>query len=190
MVKEQTLVLLKPDTVKRSLIGKIISRFEDIGFKIVGMKMVWATEELAKNHYHLEEAWAKNVFEKNKASCEKEGRKMMYKDHMQLGKTIQKWNMDFLREGPVIAIVLEGPHAVEVLRKIVGHTEPKQSAPGTIRGDFAMIESYALSDEKKRVTRSLVHASDSVENAKREIVLWFDNKELHDYTKELDKYIY
>jgi len=190
MVIEQTLVLLKPDAVKRNLVGKIISRFEDIGLKIVAMKMVWASEELAKKHYILEESWAKNVFEKNKASAEKEGRKMLYKDHMELGKTVQKWNMDFLREGPVIAIVLEGPHAVEVLRKIVGHTEPKQSAPGTIRGDFAMTESYAISDMKKRVTRSLVHASDSPENAKREISLWFKSEEMHKYTKDIDKYIY
>lgn len=189
MVKEQTLVLLKPDTVKRSLIGRVISRFEDIGLKIVAMKMVWATEELAKKHYVLEESWAKNVYEKNKAACEKEGRKMLYKDHMELGKTVQSWNMNFLREGPVVAMIIEGPHAVEVVRKMVGHTEPKQSAPGTIRGDFAMIESYALSDQKKRVTRSLVHASDSVDNAKREIQLWFKSDEIHKYTKDIDKYL-
>lgn len=189
MVKEQTLVLLKPDAVQRGIIGKIISRFEEIGLKIIGMKMISASEELAKNHYQLDETWAKNVFEKAKSAQEKEGKKIEYKDHMDFGKTIQSWNINFLRECPVVAIVIEGPHAVEIVRRMIGSTEPRQSPPGTIRGDFAMIESYALSDNKKRVIRNLVHASDSVENAKREIALWFDNEELHNYTKELDKHL-
>ena len=113
---------------------------------------------------------------------------MPYKDHMDFGKTIQQWNANFLREGPVIALVLEGPHAVEIVRKMVGTTEPRQSPPGTIRGDYAMIESYTLSDEKKRVLRNLVHASDSVETANREITVWFSPKEIHSYKKDLDKH--
>jgi nucleoside-diphosphate kinase len=185
---EQTLVLLKPDSVKRGITGKIISRFEDAGFKIMGLKMVWATEELAKKHYHLDEEWAKNVYNKTKIAYDKEGKKMEYKDHMHLGQTIQQWNMNFLREGPVLALVLEGPHAVEIVRKMVGSTEPRQAQPGTIRGDFATLESYVVADKKKRVLRNLIHASDSVDNAKREISLWFDNKELHKYTKELDSH--
>ena len=105
--------------------------------------MVWASEDLAKNHYFLDEQWAKNVYEKTKAAYEKEGKKLEYQNHLDLGKTIQKWNMEFLREGPAIAIVLEGPHAVEIVRKMVGSTEPRQASPGTIRGDFAAVESYA-----------------------------------------------
>ncbi len=93
----------------------------------------------------------------------------------------------FLCEWPVIAIVLEAPHAVEIVRKMVGLTEPRQAVPGTIRGDFAVVESYALADQKKRVIRNL-HASDTVANAQREIQLWFDNEELHVYTKELEKH--
>jgi nucleoside-diphosphate kinase len=188
MVTERTLILLKPDTVQRGLIGKILTRFEDVGLKVVGLKMVLADDSLAKKHYHLDETWAKNVYEKNKTVAEKEGRKVQYKDHMELGQTIQSWNMTFLKEGPVIAIVLQGPHAIEIIRKMVGHTEPKQALPGTIRGDFASIESYALADQKKRVTRNLVHASDTKENAEREIALWFDNSELHIYSKELDRH--
>lgn len=188
MIIERTLVLLKPDAIQRGLIGKILSRFEDTGLKITGLKMVWVNETLAKNHYYLNETWAKNVYEKNKSVAEREGRKVLYKDHMELGKAIQFWNMSFLREGPTIALVLEGPHAIEIVRKMVGHTEPKQALPGTIRGDFASVESYALADEKKRVARNLVHASDTKENAEREIALWFDNSELHNYTKELDRH--
>jgi nucleoside-diphosphate kinase len=188
MVIEQTLVLLKPDTVQRNLIGKIISRFEDVGFKISAMKMVWASEEHAKMHYHLDETWARNVFEKTKVGYEKEGKKMPYKDHMDLGKTIQNWNMQLLREGPVIALVIEGPHAVELVRKMVGSTEPRQAIPGTIRGDFASMESYALADVKKRVLRNLIHASDTPANAQREIALWFNKEEVHNYKKDLDKH--
>jgi len=188
MVIEKTLVLIKPDGVVRSLVGEIISRFEKTGLKIIAMKMLWADEELAKKHYILEESWAKATFERTKATKEKEGKTMPYKDHMDFGKTIQQWNANFLREGPVIALVLEGPHAVEIVRKMVGTTEPRQSPPGTIRGDYAMIESYTLSDEKKRVLRNLVHASDSVETANREITVWFSPKEIHSYKKDLDKH--
>ncbi|MSS74811.1 nucleoside-diphosphate kinase [Candidatus Pacearchaeota archaeon] len=188
MTTEQTLVLLKHDAVQRNLLGRLIQRFEEAGFKIAAMKLVWADEKHAEKHYHLDETWAKNVYDKTKASYDKEGKTMEYKDHMHLGKTIQSWNMTFLSEGPVVALVLEGPHAVELVRKMVGSTEPRQSPPGTIRGDFALLESYALADKKQRVLRNLIHASDTVENAKREIALWFNNTELHQYTKELDKH--
>jgi nucleoside-diphosphate kinase len=189
MVKERSLVLIKHDGVTRGLIGKIISRIEDIGLKIVAMRMVLADEELAKNHYQLDEDWARNVFEKTKKVKEADGSQFPYKDHMEYGKLIQSWNINFLKEGPVIAMILEGPHAIEIIRKIVGTTEPRQSPPGTIRGDFAMVESYALADNKKRVTRNLIHASDSPKNAEREIALWFNNSEIYHYPKELDKHL-
>ncbi len=186
---ERTLVLIKPDGITRNLVGKIISRFEDTGLKIIAMKMVWVDEDFARKHYILEEEWAKNVFMKTKTTHEKDGKKFPYKDHMEFGSMIQKWNMDFLREGPVVALILESPHAIEIVRKMVGSTEPRQAAPGTIRGDFATIESYAVANKKERVLRNLVHASDSEENANREIALWFSQKELHSYKKELDKHL-
>ena len=176
---EKTLVLIKPDGVKRNLVGKIVQRFEDAGLKIKAMKMLQATEDLAKNHYFLDESWAKNVFDKTKASYEKENKQFKYKNHMDLGKTIQKWNMEFLQEGPVIALILEGPHAIELVRKIIGSTEPRSAQPGTIRSDFASTESYAIADEQNRVLRNLVHASDSPTTAQREISLWFSKNEVH-----------
>lgn len=188
MFIEKTLVLIKPDGVVRSLAGKIISRFEETGLKIIAMKMVWADEDLAKKHYLLDENWAKTSFERTKATHEKENKPLKFKDHLEFGRTIQQWNADFLQEGPVIALVLEGPHAVEIVRKMIGSTEPRQAAIGTIRGDYAMSESYELSNAKERVLRNLVHASDSVETAQREIFIWFDKSELHTYTKELDKH--
>jgi nucleoside-diphosphate kinase len=185
---EKTLILLKHDSVSRGLVGKIISRFEDIGLKITAMKMLLPDEELAKNHYFLDEEWARNVFDKTKAGYEKDNKPFPYKSHMELGKQIQNWNMNFLREGPIIAMILEGPHAVEIVRKLVGSTEPKSSPPGTIRGDFAMMESYSVADAKSRVLRNLIHASDSVKSADREIALWFHPKEIQSYKKDLDKH--
>ena len=178
-MEERSFVLVKPDGVKRGISGKIISRFEDSGLKIIALKMIYADKELAKNHYFLDEEWAKRAFEKNKTAYEKEGKKFRHKNHLEFGKMLQGWNMDFLMEGPVIAIVLEGPHATELVRKIVGFTEPRSAMPGTIRGDFASVESYSVADEKKRVVKNLVHASDSIENARREINLWFSPEELH-----------
>ncbi|MEM4271926.1 MAG: nucleoside-diphosphate kinase [Candidatus Pacearchaeota archaeon] len=178
MVKERALLLIKPDGVKRGLIGKIISRFEEIGLKIIGMKMIQSNEELAKKHYPLQEEWIKQVYEKTKAVYEKENKEFKYKEPIELATTLQNRSVSFLLEGPVIAIVLEGPHAIELVRKIVGSTEPRQAVPGTIRGDFAMTESYISSDLKDRIVKNLVHASDSIENAKREISLWFKDNEL------------
>ena len=185
---ERTLILLKHDSVSRGLIGKIITRFEETGLKIVAIKMIWPDEKLAKNHYFLDQQWAQNIFDKTKASYEKDKKTFPYKDAMQLGSQIQSWNMEFLREGPVIAIVIEGPHAIEIVRKMIGSTEPKSSPPGTIRGDYAMIESYAVADKKARVLRNLIHASDSQQSADREIALWFKPNEIHSYKKDLDKH--
>lgn len=189
MVKERTLVLIKPDGVVRSIVGEIITRFERTGLKIIAMKMAWADEKLARQHYILEEQWAKNVYDKTKAGYDKENKPFPYKSHMELGEKIQSWNAKFLQEGPVIALILEGPHAIEIVRKMVGSTEPRQATPGTIRGDYAMIESYALADSKTRVLRNLAHASDSKETAEREIAVWFTKQEIHSYTKDLDKHL-
>lgn len=185
---EKTLVLLKHDSISRSLVGKIISRFEDIGLKIVAIKMLIPDEDLAKNHYFLDEEWAKSVYEKTKISYEKDNKPFPYKEPLELGKQIQDWNMKFLREGPIIALILEGPHSIEIVRKLVGSTEPKSSPPGTIRGDFAMIESYSVADKNSRVLRNLIHASDSPKSAQREIALWFKPSEIQSYKKDLDRH--
>lgn len=188
MEKERTLVLFKPDAVQRGIVGEILSRFEKVGLKLIGIKMVHCTKEFAEQHYPLDEEWAKEVYRKSKEKHDEIGKELRFKDHTEMGKSIQKWNMDFLCESPVIAIVFEGPHAIEITRKMVGTTEPLQSSPGTIRGDFASIESYPLSDAKNRVLRNLIHASDSTKTAEREIALWFSESELFEYKKELDKH--
>ena len=148
---ERSLVLVKPDGVQRGLVGRIVQRFEDVGLKIVGMRMVWVDKEFSKKHYeaHVEKAFYPGL-------------------------------EAMITEGPVLAMVLEGVEAVELVRKIVGTTEPKSSQPGTIRGDFAH-HSYKYADDKKIAIKNLIHASGSLEEAKVEVGLWFDKKELHSY---------
>lgn len=158
---EKTLVLLKPDSVQRGLIGEIISRFEKIGLKIVGMKMVFVTKDLAGKHYFdIEQRHGKKVFDNN---------------------------VKFLTEGPIIAMCLEGVHAIEIVRKMVGSTEPKSALPGTIRGDYSHV-SYDYADSKNIVTKNLIHASSSKEDAKRELELWFKKEELHSYNTVHEKH--
>ena len=147
---EQTLVLLKPDAVQRAFVGEIITRFEKAGLKIVGMKLVHATEELAKAHYTEDLAKRR-------------------------GEHVRNYNVKFLAEGPVVAFVLEGLHAIEIVRKMVGHTIPVFAQPGTIRGDFAN-ESVVFANYQGRSVYNLVHASGTLEEAEREIALWFGRR--------------
>jgi len=181
MLHEQTLVLIKPDGVKRQLIGEIIKRFEESNLKVCALKMIWADEDLARKHYPLDEKWAKQVFEKNKKVAEIENRKLEFSDHLEFGKMLQTKLLTFIAESPIIAIVIKGSNAVISVRKIVGLTEPCRASSGTIRGDFAPEESYKIADSENRSIRNLVHASDSIENAKREISTWFEEHEVHEY---------
>jgi nucleoside-diphosphate kinase len=148
---ERTLVLLKPDAVQRGIVGNILTRFENAGMKFVGMKMVWVDESFSKKHYG---------------------------EHV--SKPFYKGLEEFITEGPVIALVIEGILCVEIVRKMVGSTEPRKAIPGTIRGDFAH-HAYEYADRKGIAIKNLIHASDSTENAKKEIELWFKPEELHTY---------
>jgi nucleoside-diphosphate kinase len=176
---ERTLVLIKPDGVNRNLSGKIIDRFENSGLNIKAMKLVQASIDIVKNHYPLNEEWAKSVFNKTKIAYEKMNRPMEYKGHLELGKIIISRLQKFLLQGPVVAIIIEGENAILKVREMVGHTEPKQASPGTIRKDFAPNESYELADGENRALRNLIHASDAQDTALREINVWFKPEEIH-----------
>lgn len=184
---ERSLIIVKHDGVLRGLVGEIIKRFENIGLKIVGMKMVWADEKTADNHYIVTDEWANGVYSKTKAAFEAQGKILPFDNAKDYGKYIQNMNTSFLMEGPVVAMVFEGIHAVELGRKLSGNTEPRQALPGTIRGDF-MHDSYQMANGKERSVRNLIHASGTVEEANREIALWFSDGELHSYSKDLDKH--
>lgn len=176
-MNEKSLVLIKPDGVARALVGEIIKRLERTGLKIIGMKMAWPDDKLAGEHYQVTDEWAQGVFDKAKKSFEEKGKKFEHKNPREYGKMIQKWNQDFLREGPIVALVLRGPHAIEIIRKIVGPTDPSKAPPGTIRGDF-LFESASLANEHGRSLRNLIHASGSADEAEREINLWFKKEEI------------
>lgn len=178
MEKEKTLVLIKPDGVRKNLTGKIISRFENSGLQIKAIKLIQATAELAEQHYPLDEEWAKSVFEKTKKAYEKSGDSMEYNNHIDLGREIQSRLKKYLLEGPVVALILEGDNAIEKVRKIIGNTEPKSAEPGTIRKDFAPEESYQIADKEKRPLHNLVHASDAPNTAAKEISIWFSPEEI------------
>lgn len=160
---EQTLMLIKSDGIKRGIAGKIITRFEDAGLKIVGAKMQWIDKAFAKKHYTEDVAKRR-------------------------GAHVREWLTDYITEGPVLAITLEGLHAVEAVRKICGTTEPRTAPPGTIRGDFCHV-SYEWADKKKKAIRNIIHASGNKKEAEYEVRLWFKKDELHTYKTSSEEHI-
>jgi len=189
MTIQQTLILIKPDGVKRGLIGKIITRIEETGLKVCALKMVWPDEKMAEKHYPLDEEWAQGVYDKAKGSADKNKKKFEFSSHKEYGKFIQDSLKNFIRESPVVAMVIKGPHAIELIRKIIGPTEPRTAPPGTIRGDLASIESYEKCNKEKRAVRNLMHASDAEKTAEKEISLWFKPSEIHEYARD-DKHFH
>ncbi|MBP6084854.1 nucleoside-diphosphate kinase [Candidatus Gracilibacteria bacterium] len=155
MHMQRTLVLIKPDGVQRGLIGEIISRFEKAGLKMIGLKMVHVSEDFARKHYteDLE---------------------------LRRGAKVRNMMVTAMSKEPIVAIALEGVEAIEVVRKMIGSTEPKAALPGTIRGDYAHI-SYGRADAQEKVVYNLVHASGDAKDASYEVPLWFSDNELVDY---------
>jgi len=185
-VLEQTVVLVKPDGVKRGLVGEIISRFEKAGLKIVALKMVWIDRKMAFKHYGVNDEWYEDVGRKVREFYKQQGfdpgEEFNKMTNRQIGEMVQNWNVDYLTEGPVVAMLLEAPAAVEIVRKIVGPTFPQQAAPGTIRGDYSF-DSPLLSNIKRRSVHNLIHASGTVSEAKIEKELWFKEEEIHSYPR-------
>ena len=146
---QRTLLLVKPDGVQRQLVGRVLTRFEERGLKIVGLKLVHVDRELAEQHYavHSEKPFFRGL-------------------------------VDFITSGPLVAVALEGPNAIAIVRAMNGATRPHEAAPGSIRGDFAV-----------ETAQNLVHASDSPENAAAELALWFSSGELLDYDREVDRWV-
>ncbi len=184
--RERTLVFLKPDGVQRGLVGEALSRFERAGFKVIGMKMVWPARDLLERHYPSEENFLRTIGGKTKEAFATYGldvkRETGTDDSLEIGRQVRGWLIDYISSGPVAAFVLEGIHAVTVVRKLVGDTLPFRAAPGTFRGDFA-IDSPTAANLMKRPVRNLIHASGSEEEAALEISLWFDPAELYEYRR-------
>lgn len=161
---QRTLILFKPDAVQRGIVGEILTRFERVGLKIVGTKMIFPNKEHYHKHY---EGIGKMVTRR--------------------GEKAFDMALEFMTQGPVIAMVFEGVEAVELVRKLVGGTEPKSALPGTIRGDYSHM-SFGYADEHNVGIPNLIHASGSVEEAKQEIEHWFLNYEIYDYSSPREKF--
>jgi len=186
---ERTLVIIKPDGVQRTLIGEIVSRYERMGLKLVGLKIEVPTEDLIEKHYTLEPSWKETAGKKAIESYTKKGETPPSKDPIEVGNKIIYTLKRYMTSGPVVAMVWQGAHAVEVIRKITGTTEPRSSDVGTIRGDF-VLDSYQMADTDERAIRNLIHASGTIGEAENEIKLWFNNEDLIDYKLVQEQIIY
>ncbi len=177
---ERTLVIVKPDGIQRALIGEIIRRYERTGLKLVALKMLIPTEAMIEEHYLLDPNWKKSVGEKAISSYVKKGEKPPSTDPIEVADSVVVSLKKYMTSGPVIAMVWEGGHAVELVRKITGSTEPRSASIGTIRGDF-VLDSYQMADTDTRAIRNLIHASGTVPEAEKEIPHWFKSEEIIRY---------
>lgn len=187
--KERTLVIIKPDGIQRALIGEIMSRYERLGLKLVGLKMAVPTAEQVEGHYTLDANWRRVTGEKTIKSYKDRGLTPPSEDPLEITAKILKNLMKYLTAGPVICMVWEGAHAVELVRKVTGGTEPRGAQVGTIRGDF-VVDSYVMSDNDDRAVRNLIHGSGSVDEANMEIPHWFAPNELFSYKVNHESVIY
>lgn len=181
MLGERTLVLIKPDAVMRGLIGVICQRFEQAGLKIVACKMVFPTKKLLDGHFPKSEDWVRGMGEKTLETYREYQidpvEILGTADALIIGQKIKEWNYRYLMLGPVMVMVLEGIHAINTVRKIIGHTLPYKAEPGTIRGDFS-INAPDLANVVGSACKNLVHASGTIEEAEQEIANWFNTTEL------------
>lgn len=186
--KEHTLVILKPDAIQRTLIGEIIHRIERTGLKLAAVKLLIPREEQCWEHYQKDDEW-----------YQKKGQRIIddrtvhglpiEKEPVEYGKDIIRTIVDYMTSGPVLGMVVEGLGAVAIVTKLVGSTEPSTSDVGTIRGDFT-IDTYSTSALDNRAVRNLVHCSDSPKEAKREIAIWFNEKEIVEYRLVQEQILY
>lgn len=159
---QRSLVLLKPDALDRGIVGEIVTRFERVGAKIVGLKLLVSEKDTAGKHYTEDLA-------------------------IRRGEKVRELMINLLTSGPIVAIALEGIEIVEVVRKMIGATEPKSAAPGTIRGDYAHV-SFKYADENNIGVFNLIHASGSPEEAEVEIGVWFKPEELFSHDPSYTNY--
>ncbi|MGA2967995.1 MAG: nucleoside-diphosphate kinase, partial [Candidatus Levyibacteriota bacterium] len=182
---EQTCVMVKPDGVKRGLVGQIVNRFERMGLKIVAMKMVLAQDEILLKHYNAEDPktllrWGEKTL-KTYTQYGKDAKKDLGTDDpMELGKMVKGWLFDYVKSGPMVAMILEGKHAVANAIAAAGPTMPVDAPAGTIRGDYST-DSAAYANAEKRGVTNLVHISASLEEANVEKALWFTPEEIQNY---------
>lgn len=188
--RERTFVMVKPDGVTKGLIGEIIRRIEQRGLKVVALKMFHPTREKMDHHYPKDKAWINRLGENTKKTYERYGLNMEAdygtSDTRVMGELVRTWILDFMTAAPVVTMVVEGVHAVDMVRKLVGATIPALADVGTIRGDYS-VDSPVLANAQGRAISNLVHASETSEEAAHEITYWFEAEEIVAYERgEMD----
>lgn len=186
--KERTFVIVKPDGVQRGLTGEVINRIERTGLKLVAAKFIVATREQAAAHYGKDDAWCTKVGERTIANLAKEG-KQPAKEAVEYGRDVLNGLLDFLTCSPVMIMAWEGNKAVDIVKRMVGGTEPTTCDTGTIRGDYAL-DSYEIANIDNRAVRNLVHCSDVVPEAQRELALWFGEADMISWNSIQERMLY
>ena len=180
---ERTFVMIKPDGVQRGLIGEVIRRFEKRGLKVIALKMIKPTLEHIDSHYPQDDEWVNRLGEKGFKVFEEYGLKpkdhMGTDDQMEAGKMVRKWLVEYMTEAPVVAMIIDGVHAVDMVRKIAGTTLPSKADIGTIRGDYS-VDSPASANLEGRAIKNIVHASENTKEAEHEIAHWFSQEDIYD----------
>lgn len=185
---DRSLLIIKSDGVQRGLVGDIIGRFERKGLKIVAMKMVWPTAAQAKAHYFWSDEEKEASGRRTIEAYTAKGLKITHTPK-EYAEDVQRRLYTYLQTGPVIVFVIEGAHAIEHVRKVVGHGNPLSADVGTIRADLT-IDSYVLADEVDRAARNMIHASGNVSEAEREIKVWFKEDEIIEYELAIERILY
>lgn len=191
--EEKTFLLVKPDGVARGLTGEVIRRVEQRGLKVIALAMVQATKKQIDGHYPKDPQWIRRVGEKTLITYEKYGydaqKELNTTDALKIGQMVRGWLIDFMVSAPIVKMVIQGVHAVDMVRKISGNTMPAFADAGTIRGDYST-DSSALANKDKRAVKNLVHASETPAEAKHEIAYWFKPEEIHLYKRGDEDIIY
>lgn len=188
-LQEKTLIIVKPDGVQRSLIGEVIKRIERVGFKLIALKFEIPEREKVSAHYTIDPEWVLKTGVKALKAKEGAGEDVSGIEPLAFGNTILEKLQNYITSGPVVIMVWQGAHVVEVVRKLVGGTEPKTSDVGTIRGDFVH-DSYEISNLENRSVRNVIHASSSTVDAEQEINVWFKPEEIVSYRLVAEEILY
>ena len=184
--EEKTFVLVKPDGVRKGLIGEIIKRFERRDLKIVALEMFQPTREQLHDHYPKNEEWVTRLGHKTMDTYKKYNYDAMADfgtdEPAKIGPNVREWLVDFMTKAPLVKMVVQGVHAVDMVRKIAGDTMPYKADMGTIRGDFSN-DSPALANKEKRAVMNIIHCSETPEEAAHEIKHWFGTTPMHNYKR-------
>lgn len=184
--EERTFLMVKPDGVTRGLTGEVIRRVEQCGLKIVALQMFQPTQKQMDEHYPKDEAWIKRLGQKTLSTYAKYGysakKELGTEDELKIGRMVRGWLVDYMTSAPLVKIVAQGPHSVDMVRKMAGNTMPALAEMGTIRGDFS-VDSAAAANRDKRAVQNIIHASETPQEAEHEISHWFSPEDIFNYPR-------